>query len=59
MSSKSEARRLILQNGIMVNSKIANNELSIKRFDLEDGIILRKGKKTFFKIKFEPIGPKK
>ena len=59
VSSKSEARRLILQNGIMVNSKIANNELSIKHFDLEDGIILRKGKKTFFKIKFEPLGPKK
>ena len=49
VSSKSEARRLIEQNGISVNQeKIQGVEKSITHEDLkEDFIIVQKGKKCF------------
>ena len=54
-SSKSEARRLIEQNGISVNG-IKENNVSrvIDESDFNDGfIIVQKGKKVFLKIELE------
>ena len=52
--SKSEARRLVEQNGISLNGKKENNiNKIISKIDLDnDFIIVKKGKKTFLKIKF-------
>ena len=55
VSSKSEARRLVEQNGISVNQeKTQSVEKTITNEDLnEDFIIIQKGKKVFLKVIFE------
>ena len=54
-SSKSEARRLILQNGISLNQeKVKDKDLIITEEFLKDNsLILQKGKKVFLKIIFK------
>ena len=54
VTSKSEARRLIEQNGISVNQiKETNADRVITRADLRDNsLIIQKGKKVFLKITF-------
>lgn len=54
-SSKSEARRLIEQNGISLNKeKVKSVEQLITIKDLNDNsVILQKGKKTFLKVIFK------
>lgn len=49
--SKGEAKRLISQNGISIDNKILSLDSKIKKEDLESGIIIKKGKKTFFRVK--------
>ena len=50
-TSKSEARRLVMQGGIYVNGKqITDISFAICRADLTTAVILRKGKKTFQKV---------
>ena len=55
VSSKSEGRRLIEQNGISVNQEKENNvERVITKEDFNDGfIIIQKGKKVFLKVTFK------
>lgn len=55
VSSKSEGRRLIEQNGISVNQEKENNvDRVITKEDFNDGfIIIQKGKKVFLKITFK------
>lgn len=55
VSSKSEGRRLMEQNGISINQEKENNvDRIIKKEDFTDGfIIIQKGKKVFLKIKLE------
>ena len=55
VSSKSEGRRLIEQNGISVNQEKVNNiDRIITKDDFKDGfIIIQKGKKVFLKVMFE------
>lgn len=55
VSSKSEARRLVEQNGISVNQTKENNvNRIIDESDFKDGfIIIQKGKKIFLKVIFE------
>ena len=55
VSSKSEARRLIEQNGISINQEKENNvNRIITTDDFKDGfIIVQKGKKVFLKIQLE------
>lgn len=55
VSSKSEARRLIEQNGIKVNGERENNtNKMLKEQDLRnDTLIIQKGKNKFLKIIFE------
>ena len=55
VSSKSEGRRLIEQNGISVNQEKENNiDRIITKDDFKDGfIIIQKGKKVFLKVMFE------
>ena len=55
VSSKSEARRLVEQNGISVNQdKIQSVDKTINNEDLNDNfVIVQKGKKVFLKIKLE------
>ena len=55
VSSKSEGRRLIEQNGISINQEKENNvNRIITKDDFKDGfIIVQKGKKVFLKIKLE------
>ena len=49
-ASKSEARRLIEQGGIMLGGeKVESIELRITKAMLEQGVILKKGKKIFHK----------
>jgi tyrosyl-tRNA synthetase len=49
--SKSEARRLVLQGGIVVdNEKIEKPEVRIGLDQLKGGIVVKKGKKTFHKV---------
>ena len=49
-SSKSEARRLIEQGGIAIDdNKISDISFSLTKDDLQEGVTLRKGKKTFKK----------
>lgn len=54
-SSKSEARRLIEQNGISINQIKENNvDKIIEESDFKEGfLIIQKGKKVFLKIKIE------
>ena len=54
-SSKSEARRLVEQNGISINSVKENNvNKIITNNDLSDNsLIIQKGKKVFIKVIFE------
>ena len=55
VSSKSEARRLVEQNGIRVNQTKENNvNRIIDESDFKDGfIIIQKGKKVFLKVNLE------
>ena len=49
-SSKSEARRLVIQGGVFVNDeKVPAIEFSLTTTQLKDGVKLRKGKKVFHK----------
>lgn len=55
VTSKSEARRLVEQNGISIN-QIKENDVNrvINESDFKDGfIIVQKGKKIFLKVKLE------
>ena len=55
VSSKSEARRLIEQNGISLNrEKVSSIDQIVTANDLNDNsLILQKGKKVFLKVVFE------
>jgi tyrosyl-tRNA synthetase len=55
VTSKSEARRLIEQNGISINQTKVNsiNDLITKESLTENFIIIQKGKKIFLKVIFE------
>lgn len=55
VSSKSDGRRLIEQNGISVNQEKENNvDRVITKEDFNDGfIIIQKGKKVFLKVTFK------
>ena len=49
--SKSEARRLIQQGGVMVGeTKIDRFDAALSRDEIGDGVIIKKGKKTFHRI---------
>ena len=49
--SKGEGRRLIVQKGISIDDRIiADENYEICKADLETGIMLKKGKKTFLKV---------
>ncbi|MDR0752366.1 MAG: hypothetical protein LBF12_07310 [Christensenellaceae bacterium] len=55
--SKSEARRLINQNGLSLNGKKVtdvNEVINIDNLDQKE-MIFKKGKKTFIKIKLQRI----
>ena len=50
VKTKSEARRLIMQNGVSVDSvKINMNTVMISEAQLKDGIVIKKGKKVYHK----------
>ncbi len=50
-SSKSEARRLITQGGISLDGeKVANIDACVSAKQLQDGIVVKKGKKIFHKV---------
>jgi tyrosyl-tRNA synthetase len=53
VSSRSEARRLIEQGGIKINSQkiLDNNFLITRELFCNNSLIIQKGKKTFLKIK--------
>lgn len=52
--SKSAAKRLIEQGGIRINQqKINDIDLMIKRDDINDGLLIQKGKKVFIKVKIK------
>ena len=55
VSSKSEARRLIEQNGISLNqNKVSSVDQIVNQDDLTDNsLVLQKGKKVFLKVIFE------
>ena len=55
VTSKSEARRLIEQNGISINNEKVScvNDLITKESLNENFIIIQKGKKVFLKVIFE------
>ena len=57
VESKSEARRLIMQNGISINqAKETDFNRVIVKEDFKDGfIIIQKGKKVFVKVEIEDI----
>ena len=51
LESKSEGRRLIKQNGISINDrKVSDPDYRISDYDLERGIIIKIGKKKFYKF---------
>ncbi len=51
-SSKGEARRLISQNGISMDDRVLSLDSKFSKKDLLNaGIVIRKGKKTFFRVK--------
>lgn len=53
-SSKGEARRLIQQNGAYVNGKkCSSTDDVIKKPTDKDFVLLRKGKKTYLKVRFK------
>ena len=50
--SKSQARRLVVQGGVEVNSsRVLDENLKFKISDLKEGLIIKKGKKTFHRVK--------
>ncbi|MCM1500819.1 MAG: tyrosine--tRNA ligase [Clostridium sp.] len=52
--SKGDARRLIEQGGVSIdNEKISSIDLKISRTNLQYGIVIKKGKKTFHKAILE------
>ena len=54
VTSKSEARRLLEQNGISINQQKVTLEKVITKEDLtEDFIVIQKGKKVFLKVIFK------
>ena len=55
VSSKSEARRLVEQNGISINQiKVTDFNRIIEESDFKDGfIVIQKGKKVFLKVDFK------
>ena len=55
VSSKSEARRLVEQNGISLNQeKVKSVDQIVTSNDLtENSLVLQKGKKVFLKVIFE------
>lgn len=55
VSSKSEARRLVEQNGISINQiKVTDVNRIIEESDFKDGfIVIQKGKKIFLKVELE------
>ena len=51
IDSKGEGRRLIKQNGLSLNGrKIADPDYRISSYDLDRGIVIKKGKKNFYKL---------
>ena len=49
--SKGEAKRLIQQGGVLVNDvKIERFDAKVARADFADGLIIKKGKKTFHRV---------
>ena len=51
LESKSEGRRLIKQNGLSINDrKVSDPDYRISTYDLERGIIIKIGKKKFYKF---------
>lgn len=57
VSSKSEAKRLIEQNGVSINQeKVKSIEQLVTDNDLKDSsLVLQKGKKVFLKVHFEDV----
>ena len=57
VSSKSEAKRLIEQNGVSINQeKVKSIEQLVTDNDLKDSsLVLQKGKKVFFYVLFEDV----
>ena len=57
VSSKSEAKRLIEQNGVSINQeKVKSVEQFVTDMDLKDNsLVLQKGKKVFLKVHFEDV----
>ncbi len=50
-SSKSDARRLVTQGGVLVNDrKVESIDEEFSKADFEDNFIIKKGKKSFLKI---------
>ena len=50
--SKSQARRLVVQGGVEVNSsRVLEENLKFKISDLKEGLIIKKGKKNFHRVK--------
>ena len=49
VTSKSETRRLLLQNGFEINGKKVNIDTLID-LEKEENIVIKKGKKTFLKV---------
>ncbi|GAH95702.1 unnamed protein product, partial [marine sediment metagenome] len=47
-SSKAEAKRLILQKGVKINSKVQKDWKAI--IEIKKGLIVQKGKRHFAKI---------
>ena len=50
VSSKSEGRRLVQQNGISVNGNLVDLEFKLTKQDLKSGVIIRKGKKNYVRV---------
>ena len=51
LDAKSEGRRLIKQSGISINDrKVSDPDYRISDYDLERGIIIKIGKKKFYKF---------
>ena len=51
IESKSEGRRLIKQNGLSINDrKVSDPDYRISAYDLDRGIIIKIGKKKFYKF---------
>ena len=49
--SKGEGRRLIQQNGLSINNeKVTAVDMTITKDMFDDGMVVKKGKKTFLKI---------